>query len=128
MADTNKLNKEIIGEVLIIIGGIILAETIIKLFIEFSKEPLIQWVDLPLMAILFVVFGVNLRGNHTLGSCKRFIFLGIILAVVLHILYFAKVISFNLFSSLSILSILFAVILYLCGIFRKNKKNEKKIR
>ena len=54
------IDKKIIGEIFLIIGGFILADTIVKKFLELSNNTIPWWV-LPLMALLIIISGVNLK-------------------------------------------------------------------
>jgi len=56
------IDRKIVGEALLIVGGFALADTLIRKFLELS-EGILPWGILPLLAFLVVMTGVNLKEN-----------------------------------------------------------------
>jgi len=54
--------KDLMGELFLIIGGFILAQTIINQFLSLSSEVL-QWWVLPMFSILLIIAAIELK-NH----------------------------------------------------------------
>jgi len=81
----NQKDKNVWAELILIIGGFILAETLIRTFLELAKGALEPWV-LPVFAISLIFGAIELKN----GEPKRFsawvytIFIG--LAIVLIVL------------------------------------------
>ena len=57
-----EIDRKIAGELLLIIGGFMLADTLIRKFAEISNNALPWWI-LPLLSVLIIMGGVNLKEN-----------------------------------------------------------------
>jgi len=117
--------RDLFGELFLIIGGFILAETIINQFLSLSQDKLPGWV-LPLFAILLIITALDFRNNH--GSFFRSGLLSVLFlggSIVLIVLMKNNLISNITFLwSIFVLSILIIVIHLILFLF-KRKKNKR---
>jgi len=61
--DTSLKDRDLLAEFFLIIGGFILAETIITRFLSLSSETLPEWV-LPLYSILLIITALNFKHSN----------------------------------------------------------------
>lgn len=62
MSLVEEIDKKFFGELFVIIGGFIIANTIIRQFIELS-DTIVPWWVLPAISFLIIMEGVNLKSN-----------------------------------------------------------------
>ncbi|KHO54469.1 MAG: hypothetical protein QT10_C0016G0013 [archaeon GW2011_AR19] len=60
-------DDNLLSELLLIIGGFILAETIIRWFLSFSEGVLSIWI-LPALSILLIITALDIKKHGTLSS------------------------------------------------------------
>ena len=109
------------GELLIIVGGFILAETVIKSFLNLAAGKIEPWV-LPAFAIAVIIGGVELK-NGVVKSFGAWVYDGFIAAAIILIVFVKSSIITNLtfawwILTLSIISIVVWVIQWI--FLRKN--------
>lgn len=120
------LNREILGEILLIVGGFILAETIVKQFLTLSQGAL-QWWILPLLSLGFIFGAIGLKkGENKIGSgLLNLLFLSLV--VIFLVLVKKDILSGVLFVWLTLLTLIIWIIFSMVEIFsKKNKKFKKK--
>lgn len=74
--------KKTFGEILIIIGGFILAETIVRNFIELSEGQFPLWL-IPVVGIVLITGGMQLREKGKLPIFDTIYWIWMILTLVL---------------------------------------------
>lgn len=111
-------NNNIISELLLISGGFILAETVIRWFLSLSEGTMPSWI-LPTLSILFIITALEINKNGLLNS-------GIIGAIFLTIsvilIVFMKagfIIPVNFLWSILILSIMTIIVQFILFLYRK---------
>ena len=88
-----KIDKESFGELLLIVGGFILAETIIKHFLDLAEGVLATWV-LPLMAIATIFAAVELKNNASTKSFAEWVYwIFIALMLIMYVLLQREMVS-----------------------------------
>ncbi len=117
--------RDLLGELFLIIGGFILAETIINQFLSLSQGTLPWWV-LPLFAILLIITALDFRNNH--GSFFKSGLLSVLFlggSIVLIVLMKNNLVTNIVFLwSIFILSIVIILIHLILFLF-KRKKNKR---
>ncbi|MBI2047096.1 hypothetical protein HYT26_02965 [Candidatus Pacearchaeota archaeon] len=117
--------RDLLGELFLVIGGFILAETIINQFLSLSFGVLPIWV-LPLFSILLIIAALDFK-NHQKSFIKAGIFSVLIIggSIILIVLVKNNMITsiFFLWSIfiLSLVSIIIQLLLFLPR--RKNRKS-----
>ena len=84
MSIIDQTDRNIFGELLLVIGGFTFAYTIVKKFLEISSNTLSWWV-LPLLSVLIIISGVNLKENKE-NKRSFFSLLFLIISVILIVL------------------------------------------
>jgi hypothetical protein len=117
----NKSDMTFIGQLLLVVGGFVLAETIVKNFLEVARDVL-PWYILPCMAVLMLIMANNLLQNTPteFGGWAGSIYL--ILSIILIVLLKKEKIASTFFLFLT----LGAPILYLVVHFLLKKKIGQK--
>ncbi|VVB79519.1 Uncharacterised protein [uncultured archaeon] len=118
------IDKKTIGELLIIIGGFILAETIIRTFLDLASETIEPWV-LPLFSIAIIINGVELKNGvaQNFGSWISWIFLAI--SIILIVLEKSGLIGVVTFAWVILILSVLSLICWFIWLISSKKKDKK---
>lgn len=112
------IDKKILGEILLIIGGFILADLLVRKFMELSTD-LFPWFILPLLSLLIIMTGINLKEGKRQG-----IFVGYSLILLLTVFVLTVLSAKDIISTWWLISVLiFGELGWLIIWLRKMKNN-----
>jgi hypothetical protein len=114
--------RNLLSEMFLIVGGFILSDTILKIFVTLSSDLIPAWV-LPATAFLLIITAVNLKNtdlSYMEAGLPTLIF--VIVSVVMVVLNKSNIISDICFIWFMLIFIMSLNII----IFIINKKNKKK--
>ncbi len=107
-------DKKLLGEIFLIIGSFILAETIVRFFLNLATEVKIALWVLPAVAVLLIIDGFQLKNEIKEKYISSWIFdIFIILELVLIVLLKAKYLQTELFLWITLIG---SIILFLSWI------------
>lgn len=116
--------KELMGELFLIIGGFILAETIINKFIELSSNVIPIWI-LPSLSLLLIITALDLKNNKSLfkAGILPSLFLGgsIVLIVLMKKGIISNIAFLEYIAFLSLFGVIIQIILYLMMKYGKKR-------
>lgn len=75
------VDKKILGEILLIIGAFIFANSLVKKFIELSED-MLPWILLPLLSILIIMEGMGLKEGRKQSGFTTYNFILLLMVVV----------------------------------------------
>lgn len=115
--------KEYFGELLLIVGGFILAETIIQQFLDMSKGNLTWWI-LPLIALVIISWAIELKKGGGFSIFELIYWMWLIVSIILIVLVKNGVISnINFLWSILIISVIQIISFLISIISRINFPN-----
>ncbi len=119
-----KKDYNIIAELFLIIGGFILAETIIRWFLSLSEGVLPSWI-LPSLSILLIITALDIKKYGIFNSkawvmSAIFLSLSIILIVLMKTNNISQILFLQIILGLSILAIVIHLIIFFTS---KRKQN-----
>jgi len=113
-------NKEYFGELLLIIGGFILAETIIKQFLDMSQGNLSWWV-LPLIALVMISGAIELKKGRKLSGYEIIYWSWLIVSIILIVFVRTDILSSINFLWIMLIISIIQIISFFISLFSRLK-------
>jgi len=115
--------RETIGELFLIIGGFIIAETIVRKFLELANQN-IKWWILPLLAIALVSAGVQFKKSAKQNIYVIISWLWVFASVILVVLVRNNIINPEFFLGAILITSLVQLIFFIISLIKKKRKQK----